>query len=158
MTDPDMTDPDTTDAGIAHEVDQLLTRYVHAVDNAAWDELAAVFTPDAQLTGLRATADGLTAIVDYIAGTPERPAHHCVNTALTAGPRGSVHAWSRLITVAADGAAACGDYTDLIVPTTDGLRIHRRRVRLRAPGETAPGTSEGADPAALFQRWERERG
>lgn len=50
--------PGPVDAATGWEVDQLLSRYVHAIDNAAWDELGAVFTPDAEYL-LVPTAGGL---------------------------------------------------------------------------------------------------
>lgn len=147
--------PPAVDAATGWEVDQLLARYVHAIDNGAWDELGAVFTPDAEFVALRATLHGTGEIREYLRAVRTLPAHHIVNTVLRPGPDGSVHAWSRLITVGFDGGAGTGDYTDLFVPTAEGLRIARRRVRLRNRADSAPDGSPW--PTATFAVWESDR-
>lgn len=152
---PEIKGPPTVDAATGWEVDQLLARYVHAIDNGAWDELDAVFTPDAEFVTLRGTVQGIDRIRDYIAAVVDLPAHHIVNTVLRPGPGGSVHAWSRLITVGFDAGAGTGDYTDLFVPTGDGLRIARRRVRMRNRADEAPDGSPW--PTATFAVWEADR-
>lgn len=150
-----MQGPSTVDAATGWEVDQLLSRYVHAIDNGAWDELAAVFTPDAEFVALRGTVRGIDEIRDYIRAVQNLPSHHIVNTVLRPGPGGSVHAWSRLITVGFDAGAGTGDYTDLLVPTADGLRIARRRVRVRNRADASPDGSPW--PTATFAVWESDR-
>lgn len=153
--DPERRPGAPVDAATGFEVDQLLARYVHAIDNAAWDELGAVFTPDAEVVALRETLHGLDEIRRYLRAVEQLPAHHVVNTVLRPGPGGSVHAWSRLITVGFDAVAGTGDYTDLLVRTGDGLRIAYRRVRLRNRADPAPDGSPW--PQATFAAWEADR-
>ncbi|WP_072803895.1 nuclear transport factor 2 family protein [Rhodococcoides yunnanense] len=128
-------------------VHELLARYAHVVDNKEWDELASVFTVDAELDaefadGEIRTVTGLSEIRGFVEGFDPLRSHHTLNTIVRTGPHGELHAWSRFLVVEFDATSLTGDYVDEIADTPDGLRIAKRRISTRNRPEGSQGRQE----------------
>ena len=132
-------------------VHELLARYAHVVDNAAWDELPTVFAVDAELDaqfadGEYRTVTGLDAIRAFLESFDPLRSHHTLNTIIKFED-GVAHAWSRFLVVEFDASSLTGDYVDRIVDTDAGLRIVKRRISTR--NRVEPGRQES------FESWNR---
>ena len=60
------------------EIQQLLARYCHVVDNKQWDQLASIFTPDAGVTvvGIYPRTTGIEAIIPLYSTVMRHPLAH----------------------------------------------------------------------------------
>ncbi|GGF94301.1 hypothetical protein GCM10007304_05130 [Rhodococcoides trifolii] len=123
-------------------VDELLARYSHVVDNAAWEELSSVFTADAVVDAEFSEVIGLDAIRGLLESFDPLRSHHTLNTITKTDESGAIHAWSRFLIVEFDATSLTGDYVDELVETTDGLRISKRRISTRNRPEDSQGRRE----------------
>jgi hypothetical protein len=127
-------------------INQLVARYGHVVDTAAWEQLADVFTPDAVLdyraVNVPEVMHGLDAVVAFFGAANHPSAHHCTNVYVWQdGDRVRVkskflapytrdthrpHRWYG------------GDYVDEVVRTDAGWRIRSRVCTARWQYTTDP--------------------
>jgi SnoaL-like protein len=125
-------------------VTQLLALVGHARDNGAADLLVSIFTPDVVLDDAGEISSGLVAVAEAFDARRDEVSHHTVNTVV----RQSQHspdelvAWSRQITITADGAVATADVLDRIVGGPGSWRVARRIVRPRHGGAPPQGDLE----------------
>lgn len=120
------------------EIQHLLTRYCHAVDNQDWDEFARLFTADALLDytafggprcGVAEMADFLGSILRSLAGS-----QHTISTSLVdfdgTTAKGRTAAQVMMVSANADGSHHVSFiglwYRDLLSKTPDGWRIGER--------------------------------
>ncbi len=108
---------------------QLLARYTHIVDDAAWDRLGEIFTADGSMTvvGVHETHTGPEALRELYAVKMNHPiAHHSTSLDVLGEGPGTARTVSKWVTVRADGTAGTGVYRDELVHTADGWRIRAR--------------------------------
>jgi hypothetical protein len=121
------------------EIQQLLARYCHVVDNKQWDDLASIFTPDASVTvaGVYPRTTGLDAIIPLYANVMRHPlAHESTSLIVTEESDTVTRIASKWVTVRANGNAGAGIYEDEVVHTADGWRIQERVARPVAAPDT----------------------
>jgi hypothetical protein len=151
----------------AFEIQEVLARYAHVIDNGTFDDLDLVFTHDVTMVVVDAqnrthSIEGLPA-VEALSSQFHGPRafHATLNTTLyadasrggveagdaelscgNASTAGSVRAQSRFIAVWPDGRITSGDYLDVLQRTAVGWRIRHRVVVRRHPASAAgrPGT------------------
>jgi ketosteroid isomerase-like protein len=120
----------------------VLARYAHVIDNADWDRLGTVFTPDVTFRGTRSTVRGWAGIAEVIGAVRPYYPHHTTDVLLGARTDGTVRAWSKYFIVRDDNTAGSGDYLDTFVRAAGGWRIHSRRIsRGDRPPDDPGGTS-----------------
>ena len=119
---------------------RLMARYFHLVDDGAFDELAALWTDDAELVLRGETATGPAAIVAVIAGrqTPELRGLHVGANAIIDVDGDTARAVSDFVFMRHEGGPDpivkfIGRYVDRFVRTPDGWRFRRREIQLRGP-------------------------
>lgn len=111
------------------EIAQLLARYCHIVDGAAWDRLGEIFTDDGSMTvtAIHPTHQGLEALRELYGVKMRHPlAHHSTSVVVLECDGATARAVSKWITVRSGGQAGTGVYEDDLVRTADGWRIARR--------------------------------
>jgi hypothetical protein len=121
------------------EIQQLVARYCHVVDNKQWDQLASVFTSDAGVTveGMYPRTAGLEAITHLYSNVMRHPlAHESTSLIVTEESASVTRIASKWVTVRANGQAGAGVYEDQVVRTADGWRIQDRVARPVAAPDT----------------------
>ena len=121
------------------EIQQLLARYCHVVDNKQWDDLASIFTPDASVTvaGIYPRTTGLDAIIPLYANVMRHPLAHESTSLIVVEESDTVtRIASKWVTVRANGNAGAGIYEDEVVHTAAGWRIQERVARPVAAPDT----------------------
>lgn len=115
-----------------------MARYCHIVDDGAFDELAALWTDDAELALRGETATGPAAIVAVIAGlqTPERRGLHVGANAIIDVEGDTARAVSDFVFMRREGGPDpivkfIGRYIDRFVRTPEGWRFRRREINFR---------------------------
>jgi hypothetical protein len=113
-------------------IDELKSRYCHAVDRKRWDDLASVFTPDAEL---HKVVDGVAAVTrsrDTIVGTISTnlatmpTMHYATNPLVTfTGPDEAEGSWCALYMNGETGSTGHGWYDDRVVRVDGTWRIAR---------------------------------
>jgi SnoaL-like domain len=115
-------------------ITDLIALHGHLVD--AGEPADALFTPDIEydvtdlgggvIVGLAALEEAAEAL-----GDQNPVAHHVTNIVLTETGPDEVTARSKGLGVMSDGSCGSATYDDLLVRTSAGWRIQRRRVRAR---------------------------
>jgi hypothetical protein len=121
------------------EIQQLLSRYCHVVDNKQWEQLASIFTPDASVTvaGIYPRTTGIEAIIPLYSTVMRHPlAHESTSLIVTEETDSVTRLASKWVTVRANGNAGAGVYEDEVVHTADGWRIKERVARPVAAPDT----------------------
>ncbi|HEY2302549.1 MAG TPA: nuclear transport factor 2 family protein [Acidimicrobiales bacterium] len=121
------------------EIQQLLARYCHVVDNKQWDQLASIFTPDAGVTvvGIYPRTTGIEAIIPLYSTVMRHPlAHESTSLIVTEESETVTRIASKWVTVRANGNAGAGVYEDEVVRTSEGWRIKERVARPVAAPDT----------------------
>ncbi len=116
------------------EIVQLLARYTHIVDAAAWDGLGEIFTEDGTMTvtGIHDTHRGLAALRELYGVKMNHPlAHHSTSVVVEACDGDTASVVSKWVTVRIDGQTGTGVYRDELVRTPGGWRI---AARVATPG------------------------
>jgi hypothetical protein len=119
------------------EIAQLIARYCHVVDEAAWDRLDEVFAVDGSMTvpGLYETHRGLPALRELYAEKMSHPIAHLSTTLLVLEQDGdTARTVSKWLTVRAGGQTGTGVYADDLTRTAQGWRI---LTRVATPGGRA---------------------
>ncbi|MCF7550687.1 nuclear transport factor 2 family protein [Pseudonocardia sp. WMMC193] len=110
----------------------VVSRYVHLVDHAAWDRLDEVFVPDAVVDFTNfapyiPVLRGLPAIVEQFRGMKHPIAHHAVNVVVTGSPTEATRELtSKLLIVMEDHKVYVGEYRDVMTETPAGWRVQHR--------------------------------
>jgi hypothetical protein len=141
-----MTDISADDRLAIHE---LIARYSHVIDGRQWDKLHTIYTPDGAFDASQRgypVAEGLDAVTELMKVANHPMAHHATNVVLSPIDSDTVKGAVMVITVRAGGAAATGDYRDLIVRTPAGWRFRKRTASLRNDDDAVP---RPRDPAWL---------
>lgn len=112
------------------QITDLVSRYIHLVDDAAWDRLHEVFAEDGvcdfQTFGLPRLT-GVDAIRDYFTTFNHPMAHHAVNTIIDFDEGGaSATVRSKMLLSMHSGAMWSGEYRDRVVRTDAGWRFAER--------------------------------
>lgn len=118
------------DPGTAFEVEQLVARYIHLVDDSDWESLRDVFIDDAvcdySAFGLPVIR-GLDSIIRTFSSMTHPLAHHAVNALIESGEDDStLRVRSKLLLVMAPGKIWAGEYRDRVVHTQDGWLFAER--------------------------------
>lgn len=116
------------------EIAQLLARYCHIVDEAAWERLGEIFTDDGSMTvaGIHDAHRGLGELRVLYAEKMKHPlAHHSTSVVLLDGDEVRASVVSKWITVRLDGGAGTGVYRDELVRIDGAWRI---LTRVATPG------------------------
>jgi 3-phenylpropionate/cinnamic acid dioxygenase small subunit len=131
-----------------YEIDELLNRYVTALDDNDFEQLNSVFTPDAHISYADVGIDGDYATVSkwLAAQRPNRRVWlHLVGNRRIALEGDEAHVVSTyfFVGVSHEGRTSFtgGEYYDQVVRTTDGWRIAERiekQLWALAPTGTAP--------------------
>jgi 3-phenylpropionate/cinnamic acid dioxygenase small subunit len=125
------------------QIEQLIARYGHVVDDGPLDQLDEIFTADATFDQRRlggVLQDGLEAIRTFLELPygPDRPkygiGHHTTNTYVYE-KEGEVQVISKLLVVDATGQIHTGVYEDRVVRQDGGWRIAARSVRVTVPAD-----------------------
>lgn len=121
-------------------IQRLMARYFHTVDDGAFDELAQLWAPDAELALRGETAVGPAAIVAVISGlqTPERRGLHAGVNAIIDVEGDIARAVSDFVFMRREGTPDplvkfIGRYVDRFVRTPEGWRFARREIHFRGP-------------------------
>jgi len=117
-------------------IEELLSRYVHLVDDADWDRLDEIFTPDGvfDLTAIgKGVPEGLDELRVCYAGLDHPLAHHTTNIVIEPAGPGAARVRSKYLVVRADGMTGSGEYHDEAVSGEAGWRLRRRTVFPRRP-------------------------
>jgi hypothetical protein len=109
------------------DVRQVLSLIGHTIDNGAWDELAPLLAPEAELAEGDVTVTGREAIVAHFSAQDDLPAHHTVNV-VTRAVGADVVAWSRLVRITGGGHVTSADAIDRFARADDGWQVVRRTV------------------------------
>jgi hypothetical protein len=122
--------PFSVDPRIALELQQLVARYIHIVDDSVWRSLGQVFTDDAVCDytafGIPLLR-GLDEIVRAFSSMQHPIAHHAVNTLIEPGAdASSLRLRSKMLLVMAADRLWSGEYRDLAVQTERGWRFAQR--------------------------------
>jgi hypothetical protein len=128
MTDRDL---DPADLVLLH---QLLSVYVHIVDDAQFERLDEVFTPDVEFDATEfgnPPLQGIDAVIASYVAARHPVAHHVTNPLVTVDTDGIVRMRSKVISVLGGGVCGSGTYDDVCVRTSEGWRIASRFVGLR---------------------------
>ena len=119
-------------------VQDLLARYGHVVDDAAWDSLGDVFSPDAvfdlQAFG-RGTARGVAELRACFESLDHPDAHHTTNVVIQPDGDNRARVRCKYLVVMRDGTTRSGEYRDDVVRGSLGWRLQRRTVVPRPPGD-----------------------
>lgn len=123
-----------------YEINQVVARYGHVLDEFAWERLTEVFTEDVEydLSAFdRPSLHGVREIADAFGGRTIF-AHHTTNLEITSDAADEVRAQSKFIGVMNERVVT-GDYHDVVVRTPNGWRISSRAASVRTgdPVETA---------------------
>jgi 3-phenylpropionate/cinnamic acid dioxygenase small subunit len=117
---------------------RLLARYCHLVDDGAFDELAGLWSDDAELVLRGETAIGPAAIVARVAErqTPELRGLHVVVNVIIDVDGDTAGAVSDFVFMRREGGPDpivkfIGRYVDGFVRTADGWRFRRREIVFR---------------------------
>ena len=117
---------------------RLMARYCHLVDDGAFEELAALWTDDAELELRGETAVGPAAILARIADrqTPELRGLHVSANVIIDVEDGSARAVSDFVFMRREGGPDpivkfIGRYIDRFVRTPDGWKFRRRAIQFR---------------------------
>jgi hypothetical protein len=118
-------DPET-----AFEVEQLVTRYIHLVDDSDWESLRDVFTDDAvcdySAFGLPVIR-GLDSIIRTFSSMGHPLSHHAVNMLIEPGENDSaLRVRSKLLLVMGARKIWAGEYRDRVVHTPVGWLFAER--------------------------------
>ena len=113
---------------IALEIDQLLSNYVYIIDDAAWERLEDILTEDVIFDftqfGL-ASMNGRQAVITMFQTMTHPIAHHAVNTLIRV-QSDEYHLRSKMIIAMGDGKTWYGEYRDVVVRSSTGLRFRSR--------------------------------
>ena len=117
---------------------RLMTRYCHLVDDGAFEELAVLWTDDAELALRGETETGPAAIVAKIASrqTPELRGIHVSANVIIDVESDTARAVSDFVFMRREGGPDplvkfIGRYIDRFVRTPDGWKFRRREIRFR---------------------------
>ena len=117
---------------------RLMARYCHTVDDGAFEEVATLWTDDAELALRGETAIGPAAIVNVIAGrqTPELRGLHVIANVIIDVEGDTARAVSDFLFMRREGGPDpivkfIGRYLDRFVRTPDGWRFRRREIHFR---------------------------
>ena len=119
----------------ALEIDQLLSDYVYIIDDADWARLEDILTEDVIFDftqfGL-AYMNGRQTVITKFQTMTHPIAHHAVNT-LVKVQLDEYHLRSKMIIAMGNGKTWYGEYRDIVVRSSTGLRFRSRTgVRPRA--------------------------
>lgn len=132
-------------------IEQLLAKYGHLVDAAAWDRFDELFTPDVVLDYTPASAPsvchGVAEVVAYFKSVNHPSAHHVANVWVDEVD-GEVRVKSKFFVPFTRPSHTTkrwlgGDYDDVVVRTPDGWRFARRVCTVR--WQYVPGADERGD-------------
>jgi len=117
---------------------RVMARYCHTVDDGAFEEVATLWTDDAELALRGETAIGPAAIVNVIAGrqTPELRGLHVIANVIIDVEGDTARAVSDFLFMRREGGPDpivkfIGRYLDRFVRTPDGWRFRRREIQFR---------------------------
>ena len=117
---------------------RVMARYCHTVDDGAFEEVATLWTDDAELALRGETAIGPAAIVNVIAGrqTPELRGLHVIANVIIDVEGDTARAVSDFLFMRREGGPDLivkfiGRYLDRFVRTPDGWRFRRREIQFR---------------------------
>ena len=113
---------------------ELVADYAHIVDDADFERLAEIFTPDVEFDTSAFGNPPLVGIEPVIASYADARhpvAHHVTNVVVTANADGTARVRSKVISLLAGGLSGSGTYDDVAVRTPDGWRISKRIIGLR---------------------------
>lgn len=117
---------------------RLMARYCHTVDDGAFEEVAVLWTDDAELALRGQTAIGPAAIAKVLAGrqTPELRGLHVIANAIIDVEGDTACAVSDFLFMRREGGPDpivkfIGRYLDRFVRTPDGWRFRRREIQFR---------------------------
>jgi hypothetical protein len=118
------------DPATAFEVEQLVTRYIHLVDDSDWESLRDLFIDDAvcdySAFGLP-VIHGLDSIIQTFSSMTHPLSHHAVNTLIESGEDdGTLRVRSKLLLMMDAGKIWAGEYRDRVVNTPDGWLFAER--------------------------------
>jgi hypothetical protein len=124
---------DVADRLAIHEVVAL---YGHLIDQRRWDDLDQVFTADAVYDATDFGHDVTHSLAELRAHwssdlTMHPLAHHATNIVVTEDADGTVRVLSKGIGVGPKGRVGSVTYHDVVVNTSAGWRLARRRAELR---------------------------
>jgi 3-phenylpropionate/cinnamic acid dioxygenase small subunit len=129
------------DAADLLAIQDLMAHYGHVVDDAAWDRLGEVFSPDAvfdlQALGLGAHR-GTAEVRACFEGLDHPVAHHTTNVVIQAGRDGGARVRCKYLVVMPDGRTRSGEYRDEVGRGPDGWRLQRRTVVPRPADGPSP--------------------
>jgi hypothetical protein len=134
-------------------ISDLRARYCHLADQHRWEELAELFTEDAEFHALAAVR-GRDALLEYLRGLPQAMDafwHRTMNETLVVdGDRAEGAAYFDAPCVVDGTPMLCaGRYDDEFVRAADGWRFSRRRLHFFWFTPLAEGWREGAVPPGL---------
>jgi len=124
---------DSSDLLAIHD---LLAQYGHVVDDAEWQALSDVFSPDGvfDLEAIgRGRASGMEELQTCFSQLDHPLAHHTTNVMIEADGDGRARVRCKYLVVSDDGRTRTGEYHDEVVHTPTGWRIQRRTVVPRRP-------------------------
>lgn len=117
------------------DIAQVIATYGHVVDDDAWERASQVFTDDFVFDFSEFGRPDLVGVEQLRAALRNRKvyAHHSTNLTIAEDGEGRARVRSKFIGFTNEGPPVSGDYRDLLVKTTDGWRLSRRRSSVREP-------------------------
>ena len=113
---------------------QLVHEYAHIVDDADFERLSEIFTPDIEFDTSafgNPPLRGLRPVIESYFGARHPVAHHVTTAVVTTDADGTVRVQSKVLSLLAGGLCGSGTYDDVAVRTPDGWRISKRVIGLR---------------------------
>src|SRR5262245_55075124 len=132
------------DSGLSVEatlrLHELVARYAHIVDDAEFDRLREIFTPDVEFDASAFGNEpivGIAPVIESYAESRHPVAHHVTNVVISRDADGTVRVRSKVSSLLGGGLCGSGTYDDVAVETADGWRIARRVIGLRREQDLA---------------------
>ncbi len=127
-----------TDSGLPAEdtiaLHQLVHRYAHIVDDAEFEQLGEIFTPDIEFDTSQfgnPPLVGLDGVIQSYVDARHPVGHHVMSAVVTTDADGTVRVRSKVLSLLGGGLCGSGTYDDIAVKTPDGWRISKRVIGLR---------------------------
>ena len=117
------------------EIEQVIARYGHVVDNNRWEQAHLVFARDFVYDFSAFDRPNINGIFELQQALKTRKvySHHSTDVSVIETAEGRARVHSKFIGFPGEGFPISGDFSDDFVRTENGWRLLRRRSSVREP-------------------------